>query len=914
MPRSGKSKASVRRVLIILASRAAAIASAVAGVAGVVQSRAAMPQRRVDSGRLIPARWRVSRGLVTLTTLAVVSPGVAFALQAAPGGGQPSAGRVQPRLAANTNAGCNVPERKGFARCFAVVRTPSPGAIVPDDAGPPTTALGPSDIQSAYNLPADAGGGQTVAIVDAFGDSTAEADLAVFRAQYGLPPCTTANGCFQKVDQTGGTNYPADDPGWGLETSLDLDAVSSACPECNILLVEGSDDSTGNLGAAVDEAVALGAKFVSNSYGVPGEFDGQQDFDPDYTHAGVVVAAATGDSGNVTNWPATNPNVLAVGGTTLTKDTSVSRGWDESAWADGGSGCSEFEPQPDYQSGISTDCPANRAIADISADADPASGLAVYDTLGQGGWLQVGGTSLATPLMTAMYALAGSPQPGTFPVTYPYHDPNQSHDLFDITSGSDGDCGNVLCTAGPGWDGPTGLGTPDGVAALTSGPLGTITGHVTDVSTGKPVAGAIVTASPGNYAARTGSDGSFQFDVQAGAYNLTAQDYGYVTGADNGVQVVADQTVTDNFALTPSPTAVLSGKVTDGPGHGWPLHAKITISGYPGGPVYTDPVTGRYEVTLVQGDYTLTVTPLYPGYQPLTQQVTVGASGASADISVPADLTACTAPGYGWDGTTTSFTGWQAATPRQGWAITGTQEGWRFDNPGNRPPPQTPPSFGTGGDDFFAVADSGITNGLVDTTLTSPVIDVSGLSSPQLAFDSAYYAATTPARESASAQVSVDGGRSWSTVWQQGSANAIGHVSVGLPAAAGKVGVRVRFHYTGMAAWYWAIDNIFIGSHTCVPQHGGLLIGTVTDQATGKPVNGVHVTSSALAQPPAWPAGITVGTEDPAAPAGSYWLFTPAGSQQLAAAATGYTTATTTVNIPDGTITRQDFGLSATGS
>jgi hypothetical protein len=189
----------------------------------------------------------------------------------------------------------------------------------------------------------------------------------------------------------------------------------------------------------------------------------------------------------------------------MSQDASVSRGWDESAWADGGSGCSQHEPQPSFQAGISTDC-ANRAVADVAADADPTSGLATYDSLGyngQSGWFQVGGTSLSSPLIAATYALAGTPVPGTYPVTYPYHDPNQAKDLFDITTRSDGSCGTVLCTAGPGWDGPTGLGTPDGVAAFTQGPHGDIGGQVTDAATGKPVANVALTANPGDYVSRT---------------------------------------------------------------------------------------------------------------------------------------------------------------------------------------------------------------------------------------------------------------------------------------------------------------------------------------------------------------------------------------------------------------------------
>ncbi len=144
------------------------------------------------------------------------------------------------------------------------------------------------------------------------------------------------------------------------------------------------------------------------------------DFDAYYNHAGVAVTASTGDTGDVTNWPAANPNVVAVGGTALTQDTTNPRGWNETAWVDGGSGCSPYEPHPDYQNGIDTNCASNRAMADISADADPNTGLAVYDTLGYSGWLQVGGTSLSSPLVASMYALAGTPVPGTYPVSYPY--------------------------------------------------------------------------------------------------------------------------------------------------------------------------------------------------------------------------------------------------------------------------------------------------------------------------------------------------------------------------------------------------------------------------------------------------------------------------------------------------------------
>jgi len=199
-----------------------------------------------------------------------------------------------------------------------------------DASEPPATALTPSDIRSAYHLPAT-GQGQTVAVVDAFGYSSAEADLAVFRKQYGLPACTTESSCFRKVDQRGGTDYPADDVDWSTETALDLDAVSSVCAACHILLVEADSNAVSDLSAAVGTAVSLGAKFVSNSWGAPDSAAAGQVSDTEYNQSGVVITASTGDIGNAVEWPSSIPDVVAVGGTTLTAAPGTSRGWTESA-------------------------------------------------------------------------------------------------------------------------------------------------------------------------------------------------------------------------------------------------------------------------------------------------------------------------------------------------------------------------------------------------------------------------------------------------------------------------------------------------------------------------------------------------------------------------------------------------------
>jgi hypothetical protein len=860
-------------------------------------------------------------------TAAVVLPlvlaGAALASQTTLRGPGSPAGQAdaQPDLTTNTPAGCNTAQPSGYARCFAIVRTPADHRITPDASGPPSTALGPADIQSAYNLPsATAGGGQTVAIVDAFDDTTAEADLAAFRSQYGLPPCTTANGCFSKVNQQGQASpLPSNNggpDGWAVEISLDLDAVSSACPNCNVLLVEADDNSDANLEAAVNEAVTLGAKFVSNSYGGTETASETTTDDLAYDHPGVAITASAGDSGYGVNYPSASQYVTAVGGTRLTKDTSVARGWDETVWneeASGegatGSGCSAYEPQPSFQQGISqlTAVCQNRATADVSADADPVSGLAVYDTNGEDGWLQVGGTSLASPLIAATYALAGTPVPGTYPNAYPYHDPSQSADLNDITTGSNGSCGNVLCTAGTGWDGPTGLGTPDGVKAFQGAPQGQISGQVTDQATGKPVSGATVTAQPGNYVTRTDSSGSYNLTLAGGTYTLTATDYGYQTGTQSGVQVTANQTLTENLSLAAEPSGTLSGTVTDGSGHGWSLHAQITIPGYPAGSVWTSPYTGAYSVTLPQGSYALTVSTDYPGYQDKTIQVTVGPGTTTQNIALAADLTTCTAPGYGPDGLTEGFAGWAGGTARDGWTVASqgsARAGWAFGNPGQRPAPP-------GGDNQFAVADDGSVGGPMGTTLTSPAVNLSGQAAPSVQFDSAYYAATS-GQSSASVWLSVDGGRSWSTVWQRDASNAIGQITIPIPQAAGKTSVEARFGYAARGGWYWAIDNIVVGSDLCAPQPGGLVAGVVSDAAGSNPVNGATITSAG-AQPQPWPAGISLANADPALPGGFYWLFTPAGAQQLSAAAAGYATASASVTVTADQVTRHDWALTPSG-
>ncbi|MBO0863930.1 MAG: carboxypeptidase regulatory-like domain-containing protein [Mycobacterium sp.] len=934
-------------------------------------------------------RSRTTWLVVAAAAVAAVAT-IGTAVGATPSHPGKAAAAAQPKLTTNTPAPCNAPPKPGHFQCFAVVRTPADHEITPDTSGPPAGSLGPADIQSAYNLPS--GGGQTVAIVDWGDDATAESDLATFRAQFGLPPCSTANGCFTKVNQQGQQgNYPPDQ-GSGLEISLDVDAVSAACPGCNILLVEANSSSIDDTGASVVEAVSLGAKYVSNSYGLrnPGEVDGETSYDHYYDQPGVAVVVSSGDVGNQAAYPSTIPNVVSAGGTTLTKDNTVSRGWDESAWNSGGSGCSQFEPQPSFQGGIAAldaVCPDNRATADISADADPASGLAVFDSNpndGVGGWIPVGGTSLSSPLIAATYALAGTPAPGTYPVTYPYQDPK---DLNDVTTGSNGSCASVLCNAGPGWDGPTGLGTPDGVTALQGAPQGTITGQVTDSSTGKPIAGARVTASPGSSGATTDANGNYdltglavgtytltataaaynqasQTGVQvtvgqsttanlaliaqgsitgqvtdsstgnpiagakltlspgdaatttdssgdytvkalpAGTYTLTVSDYSYTTRTITGVTVADQTTTTENVALTRAAVTAVSGTVTDGSGHGWPLYAKVSVDGDPDGPVFTDPATGKFGLTLPNGSQTFHVTPLYPGYQPATQTVQLDQPNQAVDLTAHVDATSCAAPGYGPNGLSTDFLGWSGDTAQNGWAVTGGKQGWRFDDPGNRQWP-------LGGDDNFAIADSAYAgNQKVNATLTSPTVELSGQTSPTISFDTHYVGASG---QSASVEVSTDSGRYWSTLWHQSDGfassqhvGAIAPIHLPLPVKSGPV--RVRFSFTGRGGGYWEIDNVLIGSDACVAQPGGLIVGNATDAGTGADLPGVTISRTT---DPAHPAITAATPDDPKLADGFYWLFAPGGADPMTASDEGYATAGQTVSVKADRVVTHDWALKA---
>src|SRR4051794_15630206 len=343
---------------------------------------------------------------------------------------------ASPAWAESNKPVCPGPAHNGAARCHAHVETDAKGKPLAKPQ-PTQAALTPADLCAAYGLTTLSttnGGGKTIAIVDAYHYPTAEDDLNVYRAQYGIRPCTSASGCFRQVDQNGGTNYPAVDAGWAQEEALDLDMASAICPNCKIVLVEATSAYLTDLGAAVNEAAALGANVISNSYGGSEYSSETADENAYYSHPGIAVTVSSGDSGYGVEFPAASQYVTSVGGTSLTK-TTTGRGWSETAWSGAGSGCSRYVSKPSWQK--DGGC-TKRTVADVSAVADPATGVAVYDSTpyqNAVGWLKFGGTSVAAPLIGGVYALSASTAGVPAGLAY-----SHSGSLFDVISGSNARC------------------------------------------------------------------------------------------------------------------------------------------------------------------------------------------------------------------------------------------------------------------------------------------------------------------------------------------------------------------------------------------------------------------------------------------------------------------------------------------
>lgn len=390
------------------------------------------------------------------TLAAVLLAGLAFA------GGAAQAAPVH----ATTAAAAALPQGETLA-CTPVAGEAACASLMPAAGSTAALGYGPADLQSAYGFATpELGNGATVAVVNAYGDDHIESDLAKYRSNYGLAACTTASGCLKVVNQTGGATAPPPLFGWTVATSQSVDVISAICPGCHIVVVQANDNSLANLETAEDTAVSLGAKFITNTWVFPELSLGSSERDNDfhYNHPGVVITAPAGNDGfGAVEYPAASQYVVAVGGTELTRGTG-GQGWTETVWQNTGSGCSEDEPKPAWQT--DTGCMATqtsgRMLNDVSAVAD---GVAYYDTDSNGGWSNSGGTTVSAALIAAAYALGGPPTPGSYPASYLYTHPG----AFRYITGNNGTCTpSYWCTAGSGYNGPAGNGTPFADTAFNS--------------------------------------------------------------------------------------------------------------------------------------------------------------------------------------------------------------------------------------------------------------------------------------------------------------------------------------------------------------------------------------------------------------------------------------------------------------
>lgn len=370
---------------------------------------------------------------------------------------------------------CDEATTPGAARCHAHVVTDFAGnpqrlmvgaGRVLRNAATPTVSGGPytpAELRAAYGITGAGSRSTTVAIVDAYGYSNAASDLAIFRSEFGLGACTTANGCLSIVNETGGTRLPASNAGWDEEQALDLDMVSAMCPDCHILLVEASSSSYYDLAVAENTAAALGAHSIGNSYG--GGEVGSQPYESAYDHTGVAITASAGDSGYGVEFPASSPHVTAVGGTSLVWNGATRT---ETVWSGTGSGCSTVYGQPAWQADTAPGMSANtlctmRMLNDVSAVADPDTGVIVYMNIRpyQPGFYIFGGTSASAQIISGIYAERANT------VTFGVNRFAPVSAFYDVVAGSNGSCGGTyFCNAQAGYDGPTGLGAPEGDAAF----------------------------------------------------------------------------------------------------------------------------------------------------------------------------------------------------------------------------------------------------------------------------------------------------------------------------------------------------------------------------------------------------------------------------------------------------------------
>lgn len=531
-----------------------------------------------------------------------------------------------------------------------------------------------------------------------------------------------------------------------------------------------------------------------------------------------------------------------------------------------------------------------------------APGVNIRSSIPGSAYGSISGTSMAAPHLAGAIALLYSAAPSLV------GDVTATRALLNgaAVDKSDTQCGGTAAD-----NNVYGEGLLDALALLNAAPtgdIGTLAGTVTDAATGAPIAGATLTLTgPTAREITTGADGTFSTQLPTGEYQVAVAAFGYA-GTTRTATVTDGATTTLTVALTPVPSVNVTGAVTDGSGHGWPLYAKVTVTGVSGVYDYTTPSNGRYSIKLPAGQtYTLKYEPQYPGYQTVTKQVVVGSGNATANVAVPVDTTTCTtAPGYtfGSDGEYETFDG---TTTPAGWTVVdnaGSGQVWKFTDDGGR-------GNLTGGSGNFAMIDSdeygaGTSQ---DTSLVSPVVDLTAVTAPVIRFNQDFNQLD---EDTADVDLSIDGGATWTNVLRQETdVRGPKLTEIPIPQAAGKAQVQVRFHYYDASyEWWWEVDNVLIGSQvTCVPVDGGLVVGNVRDKNDSSYVNGATVTSK---DRPAEKA-VTVATpDDPGLADGFYWIYsTLTGTHPFTASAGNYVSQTKQVDVEADWATTANFQLAA---